>query len=127
MPMFETYMTELNTQLSRSQVTSFAATNADRFAPGRPLDFEFLMGPDNPLAAKWKAYIGQAPSSFMEALRSVLHHAVSAQPPIPVTIAWAPGYDFELNIWQAADTAETRGGITVLIKSRYPDDRHPVR
>jgi len=30
-------------------------------------------------------------------------------------------------VWQAPDTKTTKGGITVLIKSRYPDDAHPIK
>jgi hypothetical protein len=45
----------------------------------------------------------------------------------PKLPSWAPGYDYELSVWQAPDTRTSRGGITVLIKSRYPDDKHPLK
>jgi hypothetical protein len=32
-----------------------------------------------------------------------------------------------VTIWQAPDTRTSRGGITVLVKSRYPDDTHPLQ
>ena len=59
-------------------------------------------------------------------LRSIIHHALSTTPPTQVTFAWAPGYDFEMTVWQAPDTKTTKGGITVLVKSRYPADTHPL-
>jgi hypothetical protein len=127
MPMFEAYMAELNRQFGRDQIAAFARDHRDRFAPGQRVDFEFLMQPGNRLQDAWGRYFGQAPGSFVEALRGVIHYALSSEPPIPVTFAWAPGYDFELTLWQAADTEATRGGVTVLIKSRYPDDPHPAR
>jgi hypothetical protein len=64
--------------------------------------------------------------SLQEALRSTIYHALSTKPPTQVTFGWAPGYDYEVTIWHAPDTKKTKGGITVLIKSRYPDDKHPL-
>jgi hypothetical protein len=127
MPMFEAYVAELNQQFGKDRIAAFARDRRDHFAPGRSFDLSFLMPADSPLHDPWSKYVGQAPGAFLEALRGVVHYAVSHDPPIPVTFAWAPGYDFELSLWQAADTRTTRGGITVLVKSRYPDDPHPVR
>ena len=127
MPMFEAYIAELNRNCGRDQIAAFAREHRDRFAPGQRVDFAFLMEPGTPLQTAWSKYVGQAPGAFMEALRGVIHHALSSDPPIPLTFAWAPGYDFELTVWQAADTEMTRGGITVLVKSRYPDDPLPMR
>lgn len=126
MPMFETAIAELNRKTSRDGIAAFASEHRERFAPGQRVDLAFLMEEGTPLQAAWSKYVGQAPGAFMEALRGVIHYAASAEPPIPVTFAWAPGYDFELTVWQAGDTATTKGGITVLIKSRYPDDPHPL-
>jgi hypothetical protein len=126
MPMFEAYAAELNRRFGSDQIVAFAHERRDHFAPGRSLDLTFLLPADSPLHEPWSRYLGQAPGAFLEALRGVLHYAVSHDPPIPVTFAWAPGYDFELSLWQAADTRMTRGGITVLVKSRYPGDPHPL-
>jgi len=125
--MFEAFVAELNREFSKDRIGDFAARRRDHFAPGKALDLSFLHEPGTPLQRAWSGYVAQAPSSFHEAIRSVIHHALSADPPIPVTFAWAPGYDFELSLWQSGDTKLTRGGITVLIKSRYPDDPHPLR
>jgi hypothetical protein len=125
MPMFETYATTLNTNTSPANITAFAA-NANQFAPGQPLDFEFMMPAGNPLAGKFKAFLSKAPGSFKETLRSVLFHALSSQPPIPVTVAWSPGYDFAISVTQSPPTAQTQGFITIKIQTRYPDDPHPI-
>jgi hypothetical protein len=55
---------------------------------------------------------------------SVIRSAVARS--MPITFAWAPGYDYELSVWDVADTADTAGGITVLLRSRYPADPHPL-
>ena len=63
---------------------------------------------------------------MQEALRAIIYQALSTTPPTQITFAWAAGYDFELSVWQAPDTKTSKGGITVLLKSRYPDDKHPI-
>jgi hypothetical protein len=55
--------------------------------------------------------------------RSFVRHHDLAE---PITFSWTPGYDFELTIWDAPDTGRTHGGITVLLKSRYPGDTRPA-
>jgi hypothetical protein len=64
------------------------------------------------------------PTGIHEAIRAVLHDAVSRE--MPVTIAWAPGYDYKLNLWDVSSTDDTLGGITMLVETRYPDDGHPI-
>jgi hypothetical protein len=125
MPMFETYLAQLNRHFGADRIRTLAAERRDHFAPGAPLDLSFLIEGDTPLQRAWNRHLASAPGSFREVLRGVVYYALSTEPPTPVTFAWAPGYDFEVTLWQAADTSMTRGGITVLLKSRYPDDRHP--
>ena len=127
MPMFETAWRVMNDKFSLSKIDQFAAERRDHFAPGRPLDLSFAIEGDDKLRTAWKAHFDSAPASMREALRAVIHHALSQDPPTPVTFAWAPGYDFELTFWNAPDNPQTRGGITVLLKSRYPMDPHPTQ
>ena len=82
---------------------------------GQPGLFKFLL-----------PYIEELPASFQETLRNLALFALSTKPPTPITFSWTPGYDFELTIWDAPDAGRTRGGITVLLKSRYPGDTRPA-
>jgi hypothetical protein len=79
------------------------------------------------LLMAWASFLETMPVAIQETIRAVAYAALSAVPPVEVTFAWAPSYDFEVTVWQAPDTKATKGGITVLIRSRYPDDRHPLR
>jgi hypothetical protein len=72
------------------------------------------------------AFVDGWPSGIRAAVRAVLFDNLTRDGTVPVTFAWAPGYDFEVSIWDVRDTAETAGGITILFKSRYPDDTHPL-
>jgi hypothetical protein len=99
------------------------------WAPGRSLGEiarEARTAPADVLDA-WARFLDTMPIAIQETIRAVGYAALSAEPPIEVTFAWAPAYDFEVTVWQAPDTRTTKGGITVLIRSRYPDDRHPER
>lgn len=72
------------------------------------------------------AYIEGWPTGIQAAVRAVIADNLQRDGTVPITFAWAPGYDFEVSIWDVLDTAETAGGITILFKSRYPDDPHPL-
>lgn len=128
MPKFQTMLVELNAAFRESEVPKLAAQSAI-FAHGAPVA-DALAGlvatPGTVEHRSFKNYLAQLPGSVSEALRATIHHALSTSPPTLITFAWAPSYDYEITCWQAPDTQETRGGITVLIKSRYPADRHPL-
>jgi len=72
------------------------------------------------------AYVEGWPSGIQAAVKAVISDNLMRDGTVPITFAWAPGYDFEVSIWDVRDTNETVGGITILFKSRYPDDPHPL-
>ena len=71
-------------------------------------------------------YIDRWPSGIQAAVRATVYENLARDGRVPITFAWAPGYDFEVTIWDVRDTSETAGGITILLKSRYPSDPHPL-
>lgn len=97
--------------------------DGEAFGPGRPLALAVkeagIIEDDTVLD-----YLDHWPSGMKEALRALLHHNLQRPPEqrLPVTFAWAPGYDDEMTMWEVADGA-SRGGITVFLRSRYPADR----
>jgi hypothetical protein len=124
MPVMQTMLNELNAKFGKDQIQATAA-NRDIYAPGQQITGALIAG-GTPLASMFKGYFANMPGAINEALRSVIHHALSTNPPTQITFAWAPAYDWELTVWQAPDTRHTKGGVTVLLKSRYPDDKHPI-
>lgn len=121
----QTILAHLNGAFSRENIDKLVA-NRDAFAPGKPLAAGVVIREGTRLHALWVEYLAKLPVSFQEAFRSVVYHALSTQPPTPIVFAWAPGYDFEFTMWQSPDTPPTKGGITILMKSRYPTDKHPA-
>jgi hypothetical protein len=115
----------LNVAFSRENIHLLAAKR-ESFAPGKPLASGDVIKPGTRLHALWVEYVAKLPESFQEAFRSVVYHALSTEPPTPIVFAWAPGYDYEFTMWHSPDTPPTKGGITLLVKSRYPSDEHPA-
>jgi hypothetical protein len=125
MPGLQTVLGQLNSAFGREGIQKLAEKK-EAFAPGKPLAASVVVHSKMALHEDWTKYLNSIPLSLQEALRSIIYHALSTKPPTQITFAWAPGYDYELTIWHAPDTRATKGGITVLIKSRYPDDKHPL-
>jgi len=126
MPHLQTALGSLNIAFSRENIDRLVPRK-EAFAQGQTLAQGIVVDEKFALHGEWKKYLGLIPTPMQEAIRAVIYNALSTKPPTYITFAWAPGYDFELSIWQAPDTRTSRGGITVLIKSRYPDDQHPLK
>ena len=125
MPGLQTVLGQLNSAFTREEIGKLVEKK-ESFAPGKPLAAGVVVQPQMALFKQWTEYLNRIPRSMQEAIRSTIYHALSTSPPTQITFAWAAGYDYELTIWDAPDTRQTRGGITILIKSRYPDDPHPL-
>lgn len=98
----------------------------DGFAPGTSMaDTMERLGivQSEAEAEFWRAI----PGGIQESLRALMHHNGQREGgPVAVTIAWLPGYDYELTVIEAPGTPVSKGGITVLLRTRYPLDRHPA-
>lgn len=127
MPGLQTTTGYFNEAFNREHIQKLVA-NRDAFAPGEPLSagLKLVLKGQPGLFKFLRPYIEELPASIQETLRNLAFFALSTKPPTPITFSWTPAYDFELTIWDAPDAGRTRGGITVLLKSRYPDDAHPV-
>ena len=65
------------------------------------------------------------PEGLHEMLRSLYIHNLSRKVPLAIQFAWMPGYDWEIQVAECPGTAVSPGGITVIIRGRYPLDTHP--
>lgn len=125
MPGLQTVLGKLNSAFSRENIDKMVEYR-ERFAPGNPLAAGIVVTPRDPLYVDYTQFITRMPTSVQEAIRSIIYDALGKKPATLITFAWAPAYDYELAVWHAPDTRLTRGGITILVKSRYPDDPHPL-
>ena len=72
------------------------------------------------------AVLRAIPRGMQEAIRALIRDNLSREVSLAMTFAWAPGYDYELQVWEAPGDDGSRGGITVLLRTRYPSDTHPT-
>jgi hypothetical protein len=82
--------------------------------------------PGLPVDERAYAALDAVPRGIKAAITGLLVANLSRERPFTVCFAWAPAYDHGLEIWEAAATEESEGGITILLKGRYPLDRHPM-
>jgi hypothetical protein len=126
MPHLQTALGHLNIAFAGEKLAKLAKHHREAFAEGKPLVAGIVVDEQMALQPYWKKYLNEIPPAMQEALRAIIYQALSTTPPTQITFAWAPGYDFELSMWQAPDTKTSKGGVTILLKSRYPDDKHPI-
>lgn len=125
MPALQVAMGPLNERFSAANIGNAELNPPEAFAEGVHLadlveEQAFL-----PQAAV-VAFLKQMPTAMHEAIRAVIHADLGRDKPLPITFAWQPGYDWELTVNDVASTDETEGGITIIVRSRYPRDTHPL-
>jgi hypothetical protein len=125
MPGLQTVLSKLNHHFGRDGIKKMVKHRA-KFGTGKPLAAGIVVTPDHALHKFYSNYVNSMPGSMQEAMRAVIHHSLGTKPATPITFSWAPGYDYEMSVWHAPDTSATRGGVTVMVKSRYPGDKHPL-
>lgn len=119
---------ELNTAFSTHRIQD-TSQQSGHFAPGKPLPSAIAN-----LVAKQgtqyhdtvKAYVAMWPAALQETIRTNIYYALTTTPPILMNFSWTPGYDFEVAVWHVDEPPPAASGITVQLKSRFPDDPHPM-
>jgi hypothetical protein len=71
------------------------------------------------------AFIATTPDSIQAAIVAIVRQNLSRDTPKQMMFTWAPGYDWELRLWESTSSVISQGGITVQVRSRYPGDAHP--
>ena len=118
MPFFQAMAERANVIFDRNNITG---VNLNNLQPGLSLG-EIADALGIATTQDEKDYLDGWPPALQEAIRAVLLSAVTQTPRVPVCFSWAPAYDYELHLWEARSTANSPGGITVFLRSRYPDD-----
>ena len=121
MPIMQFTINDLNQRFSPDQIGS---QRVEDFAEELRLDEVIVerlsVGQEY---AGFAAFLATAPDGITKALTGAIRSAISREQPI--TLAWMPGYDWEMSITDVSD-ADTPGGMTIVIRSRFPGDPSPV-
>jgi hypothetical protein len=72
-----------------------------------------------------EGFLDSIPGGLRKSLLAFIHHNLSEAPRLSMTWAWAPGYDYEVDLWECPGTSVSPGGITIQLRTRYPMDPHP--
>lgn len=124
MPRMQVMAAQLNVAFGPGAITEI---DPARFAPGSASLADSLASvPGVDIGDAERAWLDGWPSALQAALQAALFDNLSRPGTVPVTFSWAPGYDYDLRIWDILDTPKTHGGITVQVTSRYPGDEHPL-
>ncbi len=116
MPNFNGMVERANVALNRQNIGSLPK---DLLAPGA--DFvEAAQTAGIALDPADAAVLSAIPDGVTEAFRGALQSAILRG--VPVQIGWAPGYDYELSVWESKGTSTTIGAMTVFLRTRYPGD-----
>jgi hypothetical protein len=125
MPLMQTAISSMNVAFNDRNIRKI---DASVFAPGakRSLTGAFEGVPGLRLNRATVDYVNTWPSALRAAVQAVIHENLTRAATVPITFAWKPGYDFAVEIYDVHDTATSRGGITIILSSRYPADAHPL-
>ena len=126
MPRMQTAVTALNVAFGMERIGELDPAGFASGGDGAETLSAAFVGSGVELDDATRRYVDEWPTALQAALRATIHENLAREGRVPITFAWAPGYDYELTIWDVRDTSETAGGITVLFKSRYPSDPHPL-
>lgn len=115
MPNYQAMVETINVKFNRQNI---ASVPADPFDPASQLDFgqsAMLLG-----VAKTNdemGFLNALPASVKDGLKAALNSARTSQ--LPLQMVWVPGFDYELNVWEAPGTPTSIGGISVVLKTPY--------
>ena len=125
MPMFQAMSERANARFNRERIhevdTAHFGLQRNAVATGITLS-ALATSLGIAMTAAEKKYLNTWPPALQEVLRAALLSAVNRTPRMPVTISWAPGYDYEVNLWESRAAGKSMGGLTILLRSRYPDE-----
>jgi len=121
MPFMQAMASRVNTEFSGDNLQ---AIDPDTFAqPGSLVSGLQSLGIVQSTAEA--NFLDSFPSGLKESVRAVLHDNLNPEAGnrLGVTVAWSPAYEDQVKIFQVADGEHSDGGITILVRSRYPSDR----
>lgn len=127
MPALQVAMGPLNARFGPAHVGDLELNPVDAFAEGVHLADLVREADDDDFPREAVAsFLQEMPTAIHEAIRAVIRADLKREKPLPITFAWQPGYDWELTVNDVSSTDETAGGITIIVRSRYPKDTHPL-
>lgn len=121
MPLFETFFRRLNAVFTDDGLAFERAADLDMDSPTSLRDM--MRDMDMTIEGRFDEFIGEFPPALTDGLKAAVRSASRSRKPI--TFQWSPAYDFELHIYESRDYEGSPGGVSIHVRSRYPNDPHP--
>jgi hypothetical protein len=126
MPAFEVAAWEFNKAFAHDRMKE-TARQRELFAPGQSITDSLGRKGLNVGNAKAMNALAAWPPSMQETFRAVIYEVLGRADPPPITVSVRPDYDFEIRVWEPTATVDSKGGVYIEIRMRYPFDPHPSR
>jgi hypothetical protein len=125
MPYLQAIVEKSNSALNRANI---ANVQREWFAPGRSLSTAVTQAadavpvhvPGMQFTGTEQAFIDAMPKAIQETIREAIYQALGEN--LPIQVLWMPAYDFEVSVTSVPGTAESIGGVSILVKTRYASD-----
>jgi hypothetical protein len=123
-PVFQRLLERANRRFASDQIISL---EPDQFRIAAAPDQELMGNLAGELGIATneaeRAVIRRCPLSIQIAIVSIAQSAVrrSKTQPVPIVFSWVSGYDFELTVFEARPGPTSWGGITLILRSPYPE------
>ncbi|MDE2361195.1 MAG: hypothetical protein KGM42_00845 [Hyphomicrobiales bacterium] len=124
MPGLQTIVNEMNVIFGARNVRELSKRR-ELFALDKPLGSAgVVVGKEDVQYNLWQKYLAGLPPAIQKTIQAVVYLALDPAAPRTINWSWAPGYDYEITVWDVPDNSVTNtpGGITLLIKSPYPKE-----
>ena len=124
MPIFQRLLERANRRFASDQIINL---DPETFTVAAVPDQELMVGLAGELGIATndheRAVIRRCPLSIQIAIVGIARSAVmrSKTQPVPIVFSWVSGYDFELTVFEARRGPTSWGGITLILRTPYPD------
>ena len=124
MPILQRIFERANYRFASDQIASL---NPDTFTITSEPDHELLVNCANALGVATneaeREVIRRCPLSLQIAIVGVARSAIlrSQKERVPIVFSWMSGYDYELSVFEARPGRNSWGGITLILRTPYPE------
>ena len=119
MPYFTPVVRQLNTRFSAAHLKK----SRSLFAPGKRLSAAAKTLKIKPPkhADRWYDFLDALPASIHESILATIYQVLSRRKPADMSFDWQASAAWEVRIWETPPTDDTRGLVSILLRTPCPD------
>ena len=121
MPWIEKALSDFNQALA---LPNRGELDVELFAPGQPI--KAALHNAGVRDQRLWGVLADWPESVAEAFKAAIYSGLTRDDKGPITVAWVASYDYGIEIHESKSFDGSAAGITIILRTRYPFDRHPT-